>query len=195
MCGFAEEIEWFDSVKEKDKSFAEKENILPVMIKAAKATCDFYINNSPADGVPYWDTGAPDLYKLDDYLNKSADPFNDFEPVDSSAAAIAAQGLLRFGRYLQQHGEIEAGDRYWLAGLTTLNTIFDEPYLSTDPKHQGLLLHSVYHRPNGWDHIPAGSKIPNGESSMWGDYHAREVGLYLQRLIDNETYYTFFNIQ
>ena len=165
------------------------------MIKAAKATCDFYIDNSPADGVPYWDTGAPDLYKLGDYLNKPADPFNDFEPVDSSAAAIAAQGLLRLGRYLQQNGETETGDRYWQAGLTVLNTIFDEPYLSTDPKHQGLLLHSVYHRPNGWDHIPAGSKIPNGESSMWGDYHAREVALYLQRIINNETYYTFFNIQ
>ncbi len=68
------------------------------MIKAAKATCDFYIDNSPADGVPYWDTGAPNLYKLGDYLNKPADPFNDFEPVDSSAAAIAAQGLLRLGQ-------------------------------------------------------------------------------------------------
>jgi hypothetical protein len=85
------------------------------LIKGAKATCDFYIDNTPADGVPYWDTGAPDLYKLGDYLNKSADPFNDFEPVDSSAAAIAAQGLLRFGRYLQQKGEAETGDRYWQA--------------------------------------------------------------------------------
>ena len=196
MCGFAEEIEWFDSVIEADiTGFNVKENILPFMIKAARATCDFYIDNCPADGVPYWDTGAPNLYKLGDYLNKPADPFNDFEPVDSSAAAIAAQGLLRFGRYLQQNGKQKAGDRYWQAGLTVLNTIFDEPYLSTDPQHQGLLLHSVYHRPNGWDYIPEGSKIPNGESSMWGDYHAREVGLYLQRLINNETYYTFFNIQ
>ena len=194
MCGFAEELEWFDSVEKEEKDFAEKESILPLMVKAARATCDFYINNSPADGVPYWDTGAPELYKLGDYLNKPADPFNNFEPVDSSAAAIGAQGLLRLGRYLQQHGENEAGDRYWQAGLTILNTIFDEPYLSTDPNHQGLLLHSVYHRPNGWDNIPAGSKIPNGESSMWGDYHAREAGLYLHRLINNETYYTFFNI-
>jgi len=195
MCGFAEELEWLDSAKEEDKKYSENENILPVLIKAAKATCDFYIDSTPTDGVPYWDTGAPHLYRLGDYLNKSADPFNDFEPVDSSAAAIGAQGLLRFGRYLQQHGEPGEGNRYWLAGLTVLSTIFDEPYLSTDATHQGLILHSVYHRPNGWDHIPAGKKIPNGESSMWGDYHAREAALYLQRLINDEPYYTFFNIQ
>ena len=195
MCGFAEELEWLDTVNEADLQASGKENILSFMLKAAKATCDFYIDNSPADGVPYWDTGAPNLYKLGDYLNKPADPFNDFEPVDSSAAAIAAQGLLRLGRYLQLKEDREAGDRYWQAGLIVLNTIFDEPYLSIDPKHQGLLLHSIYHRPNGWDYIPAGSKIPNGESSMWGDYHAREVALYLQRVINNETYYTYFNIQ
>lgn len=196
MCGFAEELEWFDTVKKEDlEEFSRKENILSLMLKAAKATCDFYIDNTPINGVPYWDTGAPNLYKLGDYLNKPADPYNDFEPVDSSAAAIAAQGLLRLGRYLQRKGDSENGDRYRQAGLTVLNTIFDEPYLSTGTKHQGLLLHSIYHRPNGWDHIPDGSKIPNGESSMWGDYHAREVALYLQRIINNETYYTFFNIQ
>ena len=196
MCGFAEELEWFDSVGQEDlRKFSEDEDILSLMLKAARATCDFYIDNTPADGVPYWDTGAPTLYKLGDYLNKPADPYNDFEPVDSSAAAIAAQGLLRLGQYLQRKGERESGDRYWQVGLTVLNTIFDEPYLSTGSKHQGLLLHSIYHKPNGWDHIPQGSKIPNGESSMWGDYHAREVALYLQRIINNETYYTFYNIQ
>ncbi|MFI5194826.1 MAG: glycosyl hydrolase, partial [Chitinophagales bacterium] len=91
--------------------------------------------------------------------------------------------------------ETEAGHRYWQAGLTVLNTILDEPYLNKDPKHQGLLLHSIYHRPNGWDYIPEGSKIPYGESSMWGDYHIREAGLYLQRIMNQEPYYTFFNIQ
>jgi len=196
MCGFAEELEWLDAVTvETLPEFSGKENIISFVLKAAKATCDFYIDNSPADGVPYWDTGAPNLYKLGDYLNKPADPFNDFEPVDSSAAAIAAQGLLRLGRYLQRKEEKEDGDRYWHAGLTVLNSIFDEPYLNSNQNHQGLLLHSIYHRPNGWDHVPEGSKIPNGESCMWGDYHAREAGLYLQRIINNGTYYTFFNIQ
>jgi len=195
MLGFAEELEWFDTIDEINRKGFSKENILSFIIKAVKATCDFYIENTPADGVPYWDTGAPNLYHLGDYLNKPADPFNDYEPVDSSAAAIAAQGLLRLGKYLQQKGETEDGNNYWQAGLTVVNTIFDEPYLSINSNHQGLLLHSIYHRPNGWDYIPKGGKVPNGESSMWGDYHAREVALYLQRIINNETYYTFFNIQ
>ena len=196
MCGFAEQLECFDLLSEEElKEFSPKKELLSLMLKAAQATCDFYIINTPTDGVPYWDTGAPCLYMIKDYLEKPADPYNDFEPVDSSAAAIAAQGLLRLGKYLQQKGDAKNGDRYWNAGLTVLNTIFDEPYLSTDPKHQGLILHSIYHRPNGWDNIRDGSKIPNGESSMWGDYHAREVALYFQRIINNETYYTFFNIQ
>ena len=115
--------------------------------------------------------------------------------MDSSAAAIAGQGLLRLGRYLEGKGRTEEGKRYWQAGLTVANALFDEVYLSTDPNHQGLILHSIYHRPNSWDHAPKGSKIPRGESSMWGDYHARELALYLQRIIRNEAYYAFFGPQ
>lgn len=196
MCGFAEELEWFSTLSDEDLTLLSgRENIVAFMRKAAEATCDFYIDHTPVDGVPYWDTGAPNLHHISDYLNKPADPFNDFEPVDSSAAAIAAQGLLRLGNYLKEKGENKAGGRYWQAGLTVLNTLLDAPYLSTDPGHQGLLLHSIYHRPNGWDHVPDRSKIPNGESSMWGDYHIREAALYLQRVINDEKYYTFFNIQ
>jgi len=196
MCGFSEELECLDTINEKELNvFPGKEDLVQLMLKAAKATCDFYIDNTPLDGVPYWDTGAPGLDKLGDYLNRPADPFNDREPVDSSAAAIAAQGLLRLGNYLHQKGEEVIAKRYWQAGLTILHTIFDEPYLSTTSNHQGLLLHSIYHRPNGWDYVPPASKIPHGESSMWGDYHAREVALYIQRIINNEPYYTFFNIK
>lgn len=194
ICGFAEELEWFDSLS-NNESFPDKENFIALMLRAAKATSDFYIANTATDGIPYWDTGAPGLRYLGDSLNKPANPFNDHEPVDSSAAAIASQGLFRLGKYLQQKNDAENGSRYWQAGLTVMNAILDEPYLSVDPQHQGLLLHSVYHRPNGWDYIPPNSKIPYGESSMWGDYHFREAALYLQRIINNERYYTFFNIQ
>src|SRR5204862_8002866 len=87
---------------------------------------------------------------------------------------------------------LASGSRYRHAGLTVAHTVFDEPYLSTDTKHQGLLLHSVYHRPNGWDHIARGQKVPNGESSMWGDYHARELALLLLREARGEKHLTFF---
>lgn len=194
MCGFAEELEWLTTCDDaKLEPFGGRNIIEAYMLKAATATCDFYIEHTPTDGIPYWDTGAPNLHRLGDYLNRPADPYNDFEPVDSSAAAIGAQGLLRLGKYLTDKGDSEVGKRYHQAGLTVLNTLFDEPYLSMDPAHQGLILHSIYHQPNGWDYVPPGSEIANGESSMWGDYHAREVALYLQRIIRNESYYTFFN--
>jgi len=99
---------------------------------------------------------------------------------------------LRLGTWLMKRQETEAGRRYWQAGLTVLYTLFDDPYVSADPNHQGLLLHSIYHRPNGWDHVPAGRKTPCGESSMWGDYHAREVAFYVRRVIEEKSYLTFF---
>lgn len=194
MCGFPEQLEALAQISDADLiPLGGREAIEAMMLKGARATCDFFIEHTPIDGVPYWDTGAPYLHKLGDYLNAPADPFNDYEPVDSSAAAIGAQGLLRLGKYLSDKGDATAGQRYWQAGLTVVDTLLQEPYLSTDPTHQGLLLHSIYHRPNGWDYIPEGSKIPYGESSMWGDYHIREVALYLQRIIQDEPYYAFLN--
>jgi unsaturated chondroitin disaccharide hydrolase len=194
MCGFAEQLEWLGKMHEKEfEIFGTRTTVERMMLKAAKATCDFYIENTPVDGVPYWDTGAPGLQKITDYLGKPADPYNPYEPVDSSAAAIGAQGLLRLGNWLTSNGDAEDGNKYWEAGLRVVDTLLGEPYISTNENHQGLLLHSVYHRPNGWDHIPDGSSVPNGESSMWGDYHIREVCLYLQRVIDNEKYYNYFS--
>jgi hypothetical protein len=194
MCGFAEELEFLETLSDESlDSLGGKKYWENILLKAAKATCDFYVQYTPIDGVPYWDTGAPNLHKLGNYLEEKANPFNDFEPVDASAAAIAAQGLLRLGNYLKLKGDTNVGNTYWQAGLTVLDTLLTEPYLSTDSQHQGLLLHSIYHQPNGWDYIPEGSKIAYGESSMWGDYHFREVALYLNKIIDNAPYYTFYN--
>ena len=193
MCGYAEQLEFLETLADADlEPLGGRPAIEAMLLKAARASCDFYIGHTPADGIPYWDTGAPNLHKLGAYLDRAADPFNDHEPVDSSAAAIAAQGLLRLGDFLtRKRGDAE-GKKYWQAGLTVLNALLDEPYLSADANHQGLLLHSVYHRPNGWDHIPPGRRVPCGESSMWGDYHAREAALYVQRVADEKPYLTFF---
>jgi len=195
MLGFAEQLEFLETLDEAEfEPFGGHASIEYWMRAAAAATCDFYIASAAcADGIPYWDTGAPGLVHLgEDWNTRPSDPFNDYEPVDSSAAAIAAQGLLRFGRYLTAHeGD---GAPYIEMGLRVLDVLFDPagPFLSTDPTHEGLILHSVYHRPNGWDYVPAGSTIPRGESSQWGDYHAREAALYVLRLATNQPYLTFF---
>ncbi|MCL4202104.1 MAG: glycoside hydrolase family 88 protein [Pirellulaceae bacterium] len=193
MTGYAEQLEFLHGLEDSElQAHGGRREIIEWMEQAARSACDYYLQSTPTDGVPYWDTGAPGLVHLSDYLDRPADPFNDHEPVDSSAAAIAAQGLLRLGRYMQQTGRGDEGSTYWQAGLTVLRTLLGEPYLSADAGHQGLLLHTIYHRPRGWDYVPEGAKIPRGESCMWGDYHLRELALYVQRIVRGEAYYTFF---
>jgi unsaturated chondroitin disaccharide hydrolase len=194
ICGFAESLEYFNGMDaDSFKSIMDKTSLMDKLLNAARATADFYIHETATDGIPYWDTGAPGLFKMGDYLNNPSNPYNDFEPVDSSAAAIAAQGLLRLGKYLEARNSDEAA-KYWQAGLSVTRTLLSDSFLSLSPKHEGLVLHSVYHRPNGWDSIPKGRKIPCEESSMWGDYHARELVLYLTKQLRNETYYKFFEL-
>jgi unsaturated chondroitin disaccharide hydrolase len=196
MTGFAEELEFLAILPDDAlATYGGREAIERWMLEAARATCDFYIDHATAsDGVPYWDTGAPGLAALGDWGARPADPFNDHEPVDSSAAAIAIQGLLRLGAFLRQRNQPADAARYEQAGLRALATLVDPngPYLSTKPQHQGLLLHAVYHYPNGWDFIPPGARTPRGESCQWGDYHLREAALYVLRQARNEPYLTFF---
>ncbi len=194
MLGYAEELEFFatiDAARFKRETGLAKRDVVRIYERCATETCDHYIEDVTAlDGVPYWDDGAPNLHRLDDWQNRPSEPYNDFEPVDSSAAAIAAQGLIRLGRYLGQR----RGQRYLHAGLTVARTLMESPYLSTSSRHQGLLLHSVYHRPNGWDHVPRGRRIPCDESSMWGDYHLLELAVLIARLADGGPYPTFFTL-
>jgi hypothetical protein len=198
LLGYTEQLEFMESLSSAEIDgiapglFTAKESILRRFLEVATAVADYYLEQTPVDGIPYWDTGAPGLALLGDYLERPADPFNNHEPVDSSAAAISAQGLIRLGRYLELKEKGPLAKRYFQAGLTIADRLFEVPYLSTDPDHQGLLLHSVYHRPNAWDHIPAGQKVTCGESSMWGDYHAMELGLMILRIATDKPYYKFF---
>jgi unsaturated chondroitin disaccharide hydrolase len=187
VLGFAEVLEFLGALPEEAlKPLGGKQETVSLLRRALQVTADFYLACTAADGIPYWDTGAPGLARLEAWRERPADPYNGEEPVDSSAAAIACQGLVRFGCWLCAAGE-EAGRRYQDAGLAILARLLEEPYLATAEGHQGLLLHSVYHRPNGWDHVPAGRKVPCGEASMWGDYHLREAALHAQRLLDART--------
>ncbi len=193
ICGYAEQLEFLSTLPaEAFEGLGDKDAIRSRMLETVRAAADFFIEQTPTDGIVYWDTGAPGLAKLGDYLSRPAEPFNAHEPVDSSASAISAQGLLRLGATLEQLGDKQAALRYRQAGLTVARSLFSEPYLSLNPNHEGLLLHSVYHRPNGWDFIPADQSVPCGEACMWGDYHLRELALLIQRQATGAPYLRFY---
>jgi hypothetical protein len=186
MLGFSEFLEFLMSEAQEIENLDE---IKATLLKAATSTCNFYIKHTALDGIPYWDTGAPNIHSLGNYQSRNAEIDNPYEPIDSSAAAIGAQGLLRLGKILEPTQSQQA-EEYTKAGLTVLRTLLSPDYLAGDKNHQGILRHSVYHYPNNWDYIPKGSKVPFGESSMWGDYHITELCLTAESL--NGEYYTFF---
>lgn len=183
ICGYAEILEFMAAQPGTDQATLES------LLRPLRAASDYYIDSSSTCGIPYWDTGAPNLHRLGDWASRPADPLNPWEPVDSSAAAIAAQGLLRLGKYLGA-----AGQPYERAGLAVARTLMSDTYLSTRTDHQGLLLHSVYHWPRRWDYVPDGAAVACGESVMWGDYHLRELALYLQRRLHKARELQFFNV-
>ncbi|WP_145026566.1 glycoside hydrolase family 88 protein [Caulifigura coniformis] len=190
MLGYAEQLEFLETVNDVElEPLGGRSEIEDFFFRAGQAACDFYLENTALDGIPYWDTGAPGLAQLGDWRSRPAEPFNQHEPVDSSAAAIGCQGLIRLGNWMEARGDL-SGRRYVQAGLTTLKTLLSESYLSSGA-HQGLLVHSVYHRPRGWDYIPPGQSVPCGESSQWGDYHLREAALTVQRIAEGKAEYRF----
>ena len=64
--------------------------------------------------------------------------------------------------------------------------------MSTNVRHQGITLHAIYHRPNGWDYVPSKHKIPCGESAMWGVYHTMELVHLIKREAEGKAYPVFF---
>ena len=213
LLGYAELLEWLETVDESEfdgldvPGMETKKAAISRCRETAQAVSDFFIEQTPTDGVCYWDTGAPGLVHLGDYLDRPAEPFNDHEPVDSSAAAICAQGLFRLGRHLDaadgggagqaagagaEGGANSPGSKYTAAALRICDTVFQDPYLATGADHEGILLHVIYHRPNGWDYVPPGSKIPYGESALWGDYHLLELAVYVKRMAEEKPCLSFF---
>lgn len=201
LLGFAEQLEFLATLTDAhwaglaphfgDNTASDlKSKVMETYLKAAQVTADWYRSNSFSDGMVYWDSGAPNLPRNVTCGTTPSDPFNDHEPIDSSAAAIAGQGFIRLGRYLENN-QAGAGSEYVGFGMRIAETLFSPPYLATSPEHQGFILHSVYHRPNGWDYIPPGRKIPCGESSLWGDYHAVELAVLIKSLINGKPYHFF----
>lgn len=193
LLGYAEQLEYLNTISTRKLTpFGGKKALIKMMERAALATAEYYIENSFADGVSFWDTGAPGTSKFGLIKNKSSDPYNDVEPLDSSAAAICGQGYLRLGNYFQKIGDTIKANRYRSAAFTITQTLLSEPYISNNPRHQGITLHAIYHRPNGWDYIPPKRKTPCGESAMWGDYHTMELVHLVHRETTKKPYPLFF---
>src|SRR5580658_5340868 len=81
LCGYAEQLEFLHTLPES--SFATpggKLAVLETFEEVTAAVAGFWLEMTPTDGVPYWDTGAPNLHKLGDWAGRPADPYNEFEP-------------------------------------------------------------------------------------------------------------------
>jgi len=113
------------------------------LLDVAKIVANYYLNRLPEDGISYWDlifTSGP-------------------EERDSSAAAIAACGLLELARNLPQDDPLRAAYEQAAGGM--VQVLSDRYLISDGAPGSGLLKHAVYHKPHG---------IGVDECTIWGDY-------------------------
>lgn len=122
-------------------------------IGLAKRLTNYFLNHLPDDHICYWDLS----------FTEGA------EERDSSAAAIAACGMLELAKYLPRTDEYKR--IYENAALQIVASLTERYTTSQCPASNGILLHAVYSKPNnkGVD-----------ECCVWGDYHYFEA---LVRLI------------
>ena len=117
-------------------------------LHTAEACADFYIERTPANGVPPndWDEPNPAL------------------PYESSAAAIAASGMLDLAGLT---GDPARAARYRGYARRILDTLTGPEFLAIEtPGWEGILKHGTYHQRKG---------LGVDESVMWGDYFFLEA--------------------
>jgi unsaturated chondroitin disaccharide hydrolase len=120
----------------------------PRFLRTAEQCADFYIENTPSDGVPPWDYDAPDESRAQ---------------VDTSAAAIAAAGLFRLGGLCSDPIK---GLLYDSLARHIVHTLATKYLASSDPEWEGILKGGVYH---------IHKKLGVNESVMWGEYFFMEA--------------------
>ncbi len=115
----------------------------PRFLETAQACADYYITHTPTDGVPPWDYNAPGDSR---------------KQVDTSAAAIAAAGLLRLCRLIS---DAVKGHFYWATAVRILQTLSQKYLAQGDPEWEGILKGGVYH---------IHKNLGVNESVMWGEH-------------------------
>jgi len=111
--------------------------------RSAFDTADYFLNNLPADLVPYWDYDHPDIP-------------NTYR--DSSAASPVASGLFELSKCTDDESIKEKYEKKALAILESLT----DNYTTEGTPHRALLLHACQHVPNN-------QRMDN--SLIWGDYY------------------------
>jgi unsaturated chondroitin disaccharide hydrolase len=117
-------------------------------LDTAQRCADYFVENAPDHGVPPndFDEPAPAL------------------PYESSAAAIAASGMLDLARLTKDPGRAR---RYEEWSLRTLGTLMGPEFLADGTSAwEGVLRHGIYHQRKG---------LGVDESTMWGDYFFLEA--------------------
>jgi len=112
-------------------------------LSTAQKLADYFISNLPPDYVPYWD-----------FYFSAANP----SYRDTSAAAIAAAGLLELNSYVGASNS----NKYYNAALNIQNSLSSSAYLGNPLTTDGILLQGV-------DSLPTGAGIDT--SLIWGDYY------------------------
>jgi unsaturated chondroitin disaccharide hydrolase len=118
------------------------------LLQTAEACANYYIEHTPAHGVPPndWDEPHP------------AAPF------ESSAAAIAASGFLNLARLT---GDAARARFYHDYAVRILDTLTGPEFLAIEtPGWEGILKHGMYHQRKG---------LGVDESVMWGEYFFLEA--------------------
>ena len=118
-------------------------------LQTAEACATYYIEHTPGHGVP---------------PNDWTEPPDPALPYESSAAAIAASGLLNLAKLT---GDPTRGMFYRDVALRIIDTLTGPEFLANEtPGWEGILKHGMYHRRKG---------LGVDESVMWGDYFYLEA--------------------
>lgn len=113
-----------------------------------KGVADYFMHHLSSDGLPYWDLSFAD----------GAD-----EPYDSSAAAIAACGMLEMSKYLPA----DDAAKYTASAHQLAQALADKCTVKDSTVANGLLLHGVYGKSSPYNTVQDAGV---DECTCWGDY-------------------------